>query len=547
MKLDIAINSDVASHGNDVDLINSKKKNPIEEESNFIIRRLDSPNTLFLDGTNYSIDEVKTPIEIFSKNATYMHNGIFQTSPPRYSMTQKDFDDEIVTVIKNQKGEVKTITIYHKSTQKSSELRAISRTMFSMYDEPDIDYNKLNGKYFYGEFKNELDQERHMHDVMATIKEEEHNASMSQRYSTCEGYKEIELAVAYESSFCNAFVNGELADSKAILLVKDVSTKYQKYPLCIKVEISHLEGYCDPQNDPYKQYVEMNQSGCNSEGLLNEVKKYWNKNRKEIHRDTMHLFSGTGLECTNNGCIVGCAYRGQICNDKEGYGINYITFTESTNLQAVLVAHELGHNCGATHEEQNNHIMTSLVNPATKGFSSTSINSIETTIKGTTCVSDAKLEPTPSPTRHPAPSVTLSPTLPPTKLPTYSPTFSTTSPTKLPTHSPTALPTYSPTYSTISPTKLPTLSSGYPTLNSLTSNPARQTLNPISNNVSTISPSRTVISIPSAENPSVGITYKPTPPFAASLMCKQSLKVFWSDFHISSKALKKILKIFEQI
>lgn len=59
-----------------------------------------------------------------------------------------------------------------------------------------------------------------------------------------------------------------------------------------------------------------------------------------------HLFTGRDL----NGGVIGIAFLGVLCNRGFGVGLSQVTSTASTS--AVLVAHELGHNFGAPHDNQ---------------------------------------------------------------------------------------------------------------------------------------------------------------------------------------------------
>ena len=154
--------------------------------------------------------------------------------------------------------------------------------------------------------------------------------------STCESYRIIDLAVAYDSSFCASYGGrSSNADNHVASLVSMVSSRYNQKGLCAKIKLSHLEGYCDPESDPYKQYVDLNSSGCVRYGLLDHFQEYWNANRSFVHRDTAHLFTGTPLECTNGGCIVGCTVPSSRCIKSVAYGLNHVGQTYSPTLSPI--------------------------------------------------------------------------------------------------------------------------------------------------------------------------------------------------------------------
>ena len=133
--------------------------------------------------------------------------------------------------------------------------------------------------------------------------------------------------------------------------------------------------------------MDLDNSGCGVNGLLQGFQNYWNQNRATINRDDAQLFSGTGLECNGYSCVIGSAYIGALCN-RNSYGVNYASFTGNENSVQVLVAHELGHNCGAGHFNTQDHIMYPSVNKAAKGFSQPSLNSFLSQFSTSSCIGD---------------------------------------------------------------------------------------------------------------------------------------------------------------
>ncbi|HVF42474.1 MAG TPA: zinc-dependent metalloprotease family protein [Pyrinomonadaceae bacterium] len=65
--------------------------------------------------------------------------------------------------------------------------------------------------------------------------------------------------------------------------------------------------------------------------------------------DLVHMFTGKDMD----GSTIGIAFRGVVCNDPGlSYGISQSKFNSSTTLRVALTAHEMGHNFGATHPNQ---------------------------------------------------------------------------------------------------------------------------------------------------------------------------------------------------
>jgi hypothetical protein len=68
-------------------------------------------------------------------------------------------------------------------------------------------------------------------------------------------------------------------------------------------------------------------------------------------RDFTHMFTGKDID----GSTIGIAYRGVVCNIPEAaYGLSQSRFSTTNALRVAVTAHEIGHNFGATHTDQEN-------------------------------------------------------------------------------------------------------------------------------------------------------------------------------------------------
>lgn len=66
-------------------------------------------------------------------------------------------------------------------------------------------------------------------------------------------------------------------------------------------------------------------------------------------RDLTHMFTGKNLD----GDTIGIAYRGTLCILPEAaYGISQSKFSSNMTLRVAVTAHEIGHNFGASHPDQ---------------------------------------------------------------------------------------------------------------------------------------------------------------------------------------------------
>jgi hypothetical protein len=92
-----------------------------------------------------------------------------------------------------------------------------------------------------------------------------------------------------------------------------------------------IEGYCNPDIDPYRHVVR-------NPKLLDIFKNYWNEHRTTSRRDVAHFFTGTDFSADS---VIGLAYPDTACRLDLAYGLNWMTFTTDLNTQSVLYAHEL--------------------------------------------------------------------------------------------------------------------------------------------------------------------------------------------------------------
>ena len=102
-----------------------------------------------------------------------------------------------------------------------------------------------------------------------------------------------------------------------------------------------------------------------------------------------HLFTGRGLD----GDVVGIAFLGSLCSSFGGYGVNQNLNSGPTS--ALVVAHELGHNFGAGHDDNLDScpaetpagIMNSSIN-GSENFSQCSLDAMSNEVASAGCLID---------------------------------------------------------------------------------------------------------------------------------------------------------------
>ena len=445
-----ALENDSKVNDFDFNLEDFKKSRHLLGDTDIPLQALTASNILTYNGKQYFIDEITNPVEVFNKNAKCYIDGDPTPCSPTYIFEKED-EDEVVTVFKDKLQEVELVIIYDKVTKETIEFPRVDdkSARFATVQDKNIDYESLDKQFRYA--VNEGNR-----GLLRRVNQSRRKTSQT----TCNWFKLIQLAVEYDSTFCIACGGRDNADEEVEKLVKNVSDKFGQPGLCLKVEISHLGGFCVPGQDPYKEPGAIGLSGCNGLGLLHAVGDiFGDSGRSDVEHDLMFLITDNKLECDDNGCVVGCANSGSICT-QNAYGVMYTKFTESVDLRSVAFAHEIAHVAGAFHDSQEGFIMYESIRSASE-FSSQSVNAINNerseweSIEG--CVVDHTEGPSGAPSHEPSKSPTSFPSSEPSLEPSAKPSFV---PSDLPSAVPSIWPTQSPS---IEPSVFPSsLHSSYP-------------------------------------------------------------------------------------
>lgn len=163
------------------------------------------------------------------------------------------------------------------------------------------------------------------------------------------------MAVYYDSSFCLDYGGGTDLGSRAHIdaVIAAMNLFFQVEGLCLQIDVCEYDGECsstlDPAQDPFLQLVQDSGSVCGTDPVLDNFKAFFANPEPQGGCDVRHLFFS--LDPFPDDSTIGCAYLPGLC-DEFAYAVNHVGFSRQIGFQAILVAHELGHNLNAIHTVQ---------------------------------------------------------------------------------------------------------------------------------------------------------------------------------------------------
>lgn len=149
--------------------------------------------------------------------------------------------------------------------------------------------------------------------------------------------RDIEIATEADYEFVTATGSSEAANANIISILNMVEETFQlQFGLSLTITYQHSWATAD---DPYQSAV--------SSTVLTEFRNYWNSNLATVNRDLAHMWTGKELD----GNTIGVAYIGVACRSlNASYGVSQFI---SYDIDAMIgiTAHEIGHNLGASHPD----------------------------------------------------------------------------------------------------------------------------------------------------------------------------------------------------
>lgn len=149
--------------------------------------------------------------------------------------------------------------------------------------------------------------------------------------------RDIKLATEADYEFVNQAGGSSAANSEILSIMNLVDGVFQE-ELGISFSITYQHTWATPA-DPYQS--------TSPGGVFTEFQNYWNSSLADISRDAAHMWTGKDL----NGDVIGTADQSVVCRARSrSYGVSQRL--DNLDIKIGITAHELGHNLGATHPDQ---------------------------------------------------------------------------------------------------------------------------------------------------------------------------------------------------
>ncbi len=189
---------------------------------------------------------------------------------------------------------------------------------------------------------------------------------------------EIEIGAIGDFEFTSA-AGGDAAAEAAILARLNIVDGIYSQDLGIQINVPLIETFSDAA-DPFTDETDAG-------NLLNELRSYRQGSSAQNSLGLTHLYTGRDLD----GQTVGVAFNNVLCRTGAGAGLS--EGNGSAAFDALIAAHEIGHNFGAPHDgetgpcedEPMDFIMAPRVNGSTD-FSQCSISIMQANAAAASCI-----------------------------------------------------------------------------------------------------------------------------------------------------------------
>lgn len=336
-----------------------------------------------------------------------------------------DNGDILVAEVRRPKGKLDLFLVRKTNNGKYDDA-------FLSFTEYDLDYDYISSQFHYGEItppnkggsdKSNKDDVEMKADASQAFQLNNPPSRMTNpnlpnfhyvrgdgTSTECTYFKVVNVAIVYDSEFCQQYGTKRNAISRIETIVTSASIQYEK-DMCVTLNLTGVhtkEASCVGLSRVFSNSTR--DKACNQgeeDSFLNNFTAWMEGGAREDmgvdESSAVHMFTGYPPPQGT----VGCAWIGVLCDERYAYGVDYVGFTTAVRTQSIIFAHELGHNLNAHHYVQSgsSHIMGATLSGGVDGFSQTSIDQIHNFLDDVQC--DTILTPQPPP---------IIPTATPTKM-----------------------------------------------------------------------------------------------------------------------------------
>jgi hypothetical protein len=258
------------------------KNTNLLKKSSQVDLQLISTSVLF-NGVQYSLDGLKQ-FSILSKN---YHNSEQIDSP----LWRKEINGTLLVVVKNEIGKIEHVSVQADGKRadivalnhgNSTKPNYVNDHLYITISENDYDEEVINQMT-----KNHKDARKYYtgsSDYKVSPDEQIYKASKN----NCSNMRVVDVAIAFDSTLCQSFGNSKEQTERHIQAVIGLASQYYE-PICLKLQISYMEGFCNPSDDPYYNMVR-------SKTILEQFTAMWRSKRESVSRDVAHLLTGNNFE-----------------------------------------------------------------------------------------------------------------------------------------------------------------------------------------------------------------------------------------------------------
>lgn len=234
-------------------------------------------------GVEYSLDDLD--------QFTILSDNFHPTKEERLDspLWKKEVNGTKFLVIKDKLGRIEHISITEGNERTDmialQNMNGNNTRLYGTVLETDYDEEKINSmsKATKDAFKSSTELSNQLSKT-----DYENIAALQDSNNVCRSFKIIDVAIAYDSSLCEKFNSDKVQADRHVQAIVGMASYFYE-PMCMKLKISNIDGYCDQSSDPYFNMVR-------TETILERFTASWRSHRSSIKRDVAHLLTGNNFE-----------------------------------------------------------------------------------------------------------------------------------------------------------------------------------------------------------------------------------------------------------